>query len=198
MHHALKGDGKKDALLTCAWTPLVCCCGDACLQPTCGCLSVQYPCTHPLCGPADGEDDQGEDEDVSEGGSDLEQSSLDGTAGGRKERHGARRAEPEIQQINKRTSKARQQQHETFDGPETLPNIKPMMELEAGRNIWYQAYVLKESLNEVKVRFPRTCKCIHRTLVKLLSLLPVLSVATWSCLMLGPDIIWHALAFSSG
>lgn len=35
-----------------------------------------------------------------------------------------------------------------------LPNSKPMMELEAGSNVWYQAYVLKESLNEAKVRFP--------------------------------------------
>lgn len=58
-------------------------------------------------------------------------------------------------QINKRTSKASQQEQETLDGPEELPNMKPMMELEAGKNVWYQAYVLKESLNEAKVRFPR-------------------------------------------
>jgi hypothetical protein len=56
---------------------------------------------------------------------------------------------------NRRTSKAVQQERETLDGPEELPNPKPMMELEAGKNVWYQAYVLKESLNEAKVRFPR-------------------------------------------
>jgi hypothetical protein len=50
-----------------------------------------------------------------------------------------------------------QQERETLDGPEELPNPKPMMELEAGKNVWYQAYVLKESLNEAKVRFPREC-----------------------------------------
>jgi hypothetical protein len=57
--------------------------------------------------------------------------------------------------ISKRTSKSSQQEHETLDGPEELPNMKPMMELEAGKNVWYQAYVLKESVNEAKVRFPR-------------------------------------------
>eukprot|EP00775_Hariotina_reticulata_P005535 gene5535-5771_t len=43
---------------------------------------------------------------------------------------------------------------ENLKGPEELPNTKPMMELDAGSNIWYQAYVLKESINEAKVRFP--------------------------------------------
>jgi hypothetical protein len=28
------------------------------------------------------------------------------------------------------------------------------MELDASKNVWYQAYILKESKNEVKVRFP--------------------------------------------
>ena len=41
-----------------------------------------------------------------------------------------------------------------MDGPSSLPNHKPMVELTAGSNVWYQAYVLKESLNEAKVRFP--------------------------------------------
>lgn len=29
-----------------------------------------------------------------------------------------------------------------------------MMELQAGSNVWYQAYIIKESKNEMKVRFP--------------------------------------------
>ena len=31
---------------------------------------------------------------------------------------------------------------------------KPMVELSAGSNIWYQAYLVKESANEAKLRFP--------------------------------------------
>lgn len=46
------------------------------------------------------------------------------------------------------------QDDENLKGPEELPNTKPMMELDAGSNVWYQAYVLKESINEAKVRFP--------------------------------------------
>ncbi|KAF6256274.1 hypothetical protein COO60DRAFT_131917 [Scenedesmus sp. NREL 46B-D3] len=46
------------------------------------------------------------------------------------------------------------QERERLDGAEALPNTKPMMELKAGSNVWYQAYVLKESTNEAKVRFP--------------------------------------------
>jgi hypothetical protein len=63
--------------------------------------------------------------------------------------------------INKRTSKSTLQDGEVLNGPEELPGAahsKPMMELEAGTNVWYQAWVLKESVNEVKVRFPRTCR----------------------------------------
>lgn len=98
-------------------------------------------------------DADGEDEEEEEG------SAEEGVGGGgrrqRRKHRGSRRAEPEIQQINKRTSRSVRQTDEKLDGPEELPNLKPMMELEAGKNVWYQAYVLKESLNEAKVRFPR-------------------------------------------
>lgn len=57
-----------------------------------------------------------------------------------------------------RTSKAHLQEHERLEGSEELPNTKPMMELKAGSNVWYQAYVLKESINEAKVRFPGELK----------------------------------------
>lgn len=128
-------------------------------------------------------DDEGEGEDASEGsGGDEAGSEVDGeeededaaAAGGggsQRKLHGggglsrqrkqgggggsARRGDVDIVQISKRTSKASRQELETLDGPEDLPNMKPMMELEAGKNVWYQAYVLKESLNEAKVRFPR-------------------------------------------
>jgi len=46
------------------------------------------------------------------------------------------------------------QEDENLQGHKELPNTKPMMELDAGSNVWYQAYVLKESINEAKVRFP--------------------------------------------
>lgn len=48
-----------------------------------------------------------------------------------------------------------EQDKERLEGDEELPNTKPMMEMQAGSNVWYQAYVLKESINEAKVRFPR-------------------------------------------
>jgi len=64
-------------------------------------------------------------------------------------------AEDGVDHYQLTTSWARQQAHETLDGPEELPNVTPMMELEAGTNVWYQAYVLRESLNEALVRFPR-------------------------------------------
>jgi hypothetical protein len=31
---------------------------------------------------------------------------------------------------------------------------RPMLELEAQSNVWYQAYVVKESANEIKLAFP--------------------------------------------
>lgn len=118
------------------------------------------------CAPAD----EGEENDEAPSGSGAEEESdaegsedADGGGGGgrrsgraRRRKHGnSRRAETEIVTISKRTSKSSQQGNETLDGPEELPNMKPMMELEAGKNVWYQAYVLKESVNEAKVRFPR-------------------------------------------
>ncbi len=39
------------------------------------------------------------------------------------------------------------------EGAKQVPP-RPMMELRAGANVWYQAYIIKESANEVKVRFP--------------------------------------------
>jgi hypothetical protein len=114
--------------------------------------------------------DDGEENDDASSGSGAEEESeaegsddADGAAGGgrrsgrgrRRKHSSSRRAETEIVTISKRTSKSSQQDHETLDGPVELPNMKPMMELEAGKNVWYQAYVLKESVNEAKVRFPR-------------------------------------------
>lgn len=144
-------------------------------KPHLSCCSCSLPapaeCRHTTA------DDEGEGEDASDGSGgdeagsedDGEEEDEDAAAGGgggsrRKQpssrRHkpgggSARRGDGEIVQISKRTSKASRQALETVDGPEGLPNMKPMMELEAGKNVWYQAYVLKESLNEAKVRFPR-------------------------------------------
>lgn len=35
------------------------------------------------------------------------------------------------------------------------PTEKPMVEWESGSNVWYQAHIMKESLTEVFVHFPR-------------------------------------------
>lgn len=106
-------------------------------------------------------DQSGEEEEEEEGDAGAKGGRRSGR--GRRRKHGgSRRAEFEIVQINKRTSKASQQEQEMLDGPEELPNMKPMMELEAGKNVWYQAYVLKESLNEAKVRFPRESDRVTR------------------------------------
>lgn len=35
---------------------------------------------------------------------------------------------------------------------------------QAGSNVWYQAYVIKESANEVKVRFPGVCLAVSKLL----------------------------------
>lgn len=45
---------------------------------------------------------------------------------------------------------------EVFESGITKVPQRPMMELEAGSNVWYQAYVIKETANEVRVRFPAT------------------------------------------
>ena len=105
----------------------------------------------------DGEEDAQSDDDRDEDEEDNPSGAEDGgTRSKRRRKHaGVRRAEPEIQRVNKRTSRSVQQEQEALNGPEELPNLKPMMELEAGKNVWYQAYVLKESLNEAKVRIPR-------------------------------------------
>jgi hypothetical protein len=106
------------------------------------------------------DDDEGEeaeeDEDEDEEGSDDAEGGRNRSARRRKRQRRARqrRGEVEIVKLSRRTSKASLQERERLDGAEELPNAKPMMELEAGSNVWYQAYVLKESLNEAKVRFP--------------------------------------------
>jgi hypothetical protein len=126
-----------------------------------------------------GEEDDGEDSDddgdegADEDGDDADDAAAGAAAGGgggraqrrgggssrRRRGQGPRKArlEAEIVRLDRRTSNAKVREHELLDGPETPPNPKPMMELKAGSNVWYQAYVLKESLNEVKVRFPREC-----------------------------------------
>jgi hypothetical protein len=93
-----------------------------------------------------GDGDEGEDEDGADDG---------GGAGSERER--SRRAVRHRARAMQRgvTSKARQQPGETLGpGPPAPMPDKPMMELKAGSNVWYQAYVVKESQNEAKVRFP--------------------------------------------
>lgn len=60
---------------------------------------------------------------------------------------------------HRQTDRARVQDKEQVD-LEPLHKMppKPMMELQAGSNIWYQAYVIKESENEAKVCFPGGCQ----------------------------------------
>lgn len=36
---------------------------------------------------------------------------------------------------------------------------KPMMEMEAGSNVWYQASIVRETANEIRVLFPGTESC---------------------------------------
>jgi hypothetical protein len=105
------------------------------------------------------EDDEGEeaDEDEEEEGSDDAGAAGNGSRVRRRKRDrraGQRRGEVEIVKLPRRTNKATLQERERLDGADVLPNTKPMMELEAGSNVWYQAYVLKESINEAKIRFP--------------------------------------------
>jgi hypothetical protein len=120
--------------------------------------------TSPLLLLQDQEDDEQEDEEGEEADEDEEEEGSDdaGAAGNgsrvrrrkRDRRAGQRRSEVEIVKLPRRTNKATLQERERLDGADVLPNTKPMMELEAGSNVWYQAYVLKESINEAKVRFP--------------------------------------------
>jgi hypothetical protein len=119
------------------------------------------------------EDDDGDeaedDEDEDEEGSDDADGAGNGSNAARRRkrqrRARQRRGEVVIVKLARRTNKATLQERERLDGAESLPNTKPMMELEAGSNVWYQAYVLKESINEAKVRFPGelrvTCCAAH-------------------------------------
>eukprot|EP00883_Tetradesmus_obliquus_P002361 jgi/Sobl393_1/12527/SZX60765.1 len=108
------------------------------------------------------EDEEGEeaedDEDEEERSDDADAAAGGGSRHRRRKRQRRaqrqRRGELEIVKLPRRTNKAAVQERERLDGGEALPNTKPMMELQAGSNVWYQAYVLKESLNEAKVRFP--------------------------------------------
>eukprot|EP00879_Flechtneria_rotunda_P021054 GHRR01022180.1.p1 GENE.GHRR01022180.1~~GHRR01022180.1.p1 ORF type:complete len:273 (+),score=65.75 GHRR01022180.1:708-1526(+) len=107
-----------------------------------------------------GDDDQADEEQDDDEGEadeddDCQGEAISGSTGGKhRSRPLKRRTEPEVQRLPVRTNKAKVQENERLDGSNMLPNTKPMMELEAGSNIWYQAYVLKESINEAKVRFP--------------------------------------------
>lgn len=40
---------------------------------------------------------------------------------------------------------------------------KPMVELTAGSNVWYQGQVIKESANEVKIAYGIPCECERAT-----------------------------------
>ena len=73
------------------------------------------------------------------------------------------------------TSRARVQSDErlglpiyTLD-PKVAHSSRPMMEVEAGSNIWYQAHVLKESKNEMRVLFPGATPGLVCAATKLLS-----------------------------
>ena len=91
------------------------------------------------------DDDEGAADEDSEGGGDK---GGGGSEGKRRRAAGAVR--------RGLTSRARQQPGEHIDASIAGSRVpsKPMMELKAGSNVWYQAYLLKESQNEAKVRFP--------------------------------------------
>jgi hypothetical protein len=94
----------------------------------------------------DDEDGEEEEEEAGENGSDA------GGSDSKRRRAAGRRAAVVRRGV---TSRAVAQPGERVDlePMERVPS-KPMMELKAGSNVWYQAYLLKESQNEVKVRFP--------------------------------------------
>jgi hypothetical protein len=53
------------------------------------------------------------------------------------------------------TERAQVQEGERLDQPPFDAKMKkPMMEMVAGSNVWYQATILRESLNEIRVVFP--------------------------------------------
>lgn len=94
----------------------------------------------PLHAPSENDTEEGDDNGA---GSEREQ---------RKRRVGHRYARAVRRGV---TSKSQSQAGEKLDLELLSPMPdKPMMELKAGSNVWYQAYVIKESQNEAKVRFP--------------------------------------------
>lgn len=113
------------------------------------------PCTD------EGEDEEDDDEEAGDSDDDGDEAAAadddgSGSRSRRKQRRRQqRRVDAEIIRINRRTNNAAVHEAERLDAPEEMPNAKPMMELDPGSNVWYQAYVLKESINEAKVRFPR-------------------------------------------
>lgn len=55
------------------------------------------------------------------------------------------------------TNRAKVQPHERVDLPYFNCNTdKPMMEMAANSNVWYQAAILRETANEIRVLFPGT------------------------------------------
>lgn len=58
--------------------------------------------------------------------------------------------------IREETKYARIQQNESLDFEPFDPRAldRPMMEMEAGSGVWYQAIVIRESLSEVQIKFP--------------------------------------------
>jgi hypothetical protein len=135
------------------------------LQQSCAAYLSAASCASPLLQDQEDEEQEDEEGEEAEDDDDEEEGSDDAAAAGngshsraqrrkRDRRAGQRRGEVEIVKLPRRTNKATLQARERLDGAEVLPNTKPMMELEAGSNVWYQAYVLKESINEAKIRFP--------------------------------------------
>ncbi|KAF5840751.1 hypothetical protein DUNSADRAFT_15609, partial [Dunaliella salina] len=96
------------------------------------------------------EEDQEREEQSAEGEDAREE---EDTMAERKEAHG----EASTSALREKyTSKAKVQENEATDLPhlEGSQSAKPMAELKAGSNVYFQAYVIKESANEVKIRFP--------------------------------------------
>jgi hypothetical protein len=117
------------------------------------------PCNqhHPVClaggaSGSDAEDDENEEEeeeDEEEGGNGAGSASA-------ANRRGRGRQKQKVVKIPRLTTKSRPQPTEVFDealAKRAVPR-GPMLETMAGSNVWYQAYVIKESLNEVKMRVP--------------------------------------------
>jgi hypothetical protein len=63
------------------------------------------------------------------------------------------------------TARAQVQLGEKVDLPMfDTKESKPMMEMEAGSNVWYQATILRVSANEIRVLFPGARTCVLASL----------------------------------